>query len=105
MHSDCGETKQKFADEIAVAHGVETVLADAGKSEVAGDQFAIENWYLGSQYGVEEFRTADGSTLVASQVQNLVDAMAAFAPPAPGQTTLPDDYAAQLAPTIAANWH
>jgi hypothetical protein len=37
-------------------------------------------------------------------VQNLVDAMAAFAPPAPGQTTLPPEYASQLNPVIAANW-
>jgi hypothetical protein len=30
--------------------------------------------------------------------------MAAFAPPAPGQETLPPDYAATLNPVIAANW-
>jgi hypothetical protein len=30
--------------------------------------------------------------------------MAAFAPPAAGQTTLPDDYRTALQPVIAANW-
>lgn len=39
-----------------------------------------------------------------SQVQNLVDAMAAFSPPPPGQETLPPDYAATLNPVIVANW-
>ena len=69
-----------------------------------GDKATIQNWYGGSQYHVEQFKTADGKTLLDSQVQNLVDAMAAFAPPAAGETTLPSNYAATLNPVIAANW-
>lgn len=68
------------------------------------DRFMISNWYLGSQYHVEQFRTNDGKVLLDSQVQNLVTAMAAFSPPAAGQTTLPGDYAASLNTVIAANW-
>ncbi len=68
------------------------------------DKFTVQNWYLGSANHVEQFRTADGSTLLDSNVQNLVNAMAAFAPPAPGQETLPADYAAALNSVIAANW-
>jgi Ca2+-binding RTX toxin-like protein len=68
------------------------------------DSLTVQGWYLGSARRVEQFRTADGSTLLESNVQNLVNAMAAFAPPLPGQTTLPQDYAAQLNPVIAANW-
>ncbi|MEO8389890.1 putative Ig domain-containing protein [Polaromonas sp.] len=70
-----------------------------------GDKFIISNWYLGAQYRVEEFKTTDGGkTLLASQVQNLVSAMAAFSPPAAGETTLPSNYSTALAPVIAANW-
>ena len=69
------------------------------------DKMTVSNWYLGSQYHVEAFQTADGKTLLDSQVQNLVQAMAAFAPPAAGQTTLPANYQASLEPQIAANWH
>ena len=68
------------------------------------DKLTISNWYLGSQYHVEQFKTSDGHTLLDSQVQNLVSAMAGFAPPAAGQTTLPANYASSLAPTLAANW-
>uniref|UniRef100_UPI003564D89C calcium-binding protein n=1 Tax=Hydrogenophaga sp. TaxID=1904254 RepID=UPI003564D89C len=68
------------------------------------DQFTLTNWYLGSQYHVEQFKTSDGKTLQDSQVQNLVQAMSAFSPPAAGQTTLPANYAADLSPVIAANW-
>lgn len=57
-----------------------------------------------NQHKVERFETATGDLLLESQVQNLVNAMAAFTPPAPGQTTLPAEYAAQLNPVIAANW-
>ncbi len=70
------------------------------------DKFIIANWYLGDQYRVEEFKTSDdGKTLLASQVQNLVSAMASFSPPAAGQSTLPEGYATALAPVIAANWN
>lgn len=68
------------------------------------DTATLTNWYLGSQYHVEQFKTSDGKTLLDSQVQNLVQAMAAFAPPVAGQTTLPASYASTLAPVIAANW-
>jgi Ca2+-binding RTX toxin-like protein len=68
------------------------------------DKVTVSNWYLGSQYHVEQFKTSDGKVLLDSQVQNLVNAMAAFAPPAAGQTTLPANYSSSLEPVIAANW-
>jgi hypothetical protein len=64
----------------------------------------LTNWYLRSHYRVEQFKTTDSNTLLDSQVQNLVNAMAAFSPPAVGQTTLPVTYQTVLAPMIAANW-
>ncbi|GJN52318.1 calcium-binding protein [Pseudomonas tohonis] len=67
------------------------------------DQLLIEDWYLGSAHHVEQFQTG-GKTLIDSQVQNLVSAMAAFAPPPSGQTTLPGSYQTALATIIAANW-
>ena len=68
------------------------------------DKFTVANWYLGSQYHVEQFKTSDGKTLLDSQVQNLVSAMAGFAPPVAGQTTLAANYATSLSPMIVANW-
>ena len=68
------------------------------------DKFTISNWYLGSQNHVEQFKTSDGKMLLDSQVQNLVNAMAGFAPPAAGQTTLSAAYQTSLSPVIAANW-
>ncbi|MDT3721230.1 calcium-binding protein, partial [Pseudomonas oryzihabitans] len=68
------------------------------------DSVTIQNWYSGSAYRVEQFKAADGKTLLDSQVQSLVDAMAAFSPPAAGQFELPDNYKEQLSPVIAANW-
>jgi Ca2+-binding RTX toxin-like protein len=55
------------------------------------DKLTLENWYLGSGYHVEQFQTADGKLLLDSRVENLVQAMAAFAPPAAGQTSLAAD--------------
>ncbi len=70
----------------------------------AQDSITLQNWYLGNQYHIEQFKTSDGKTLLDSQVQNLVSAMAAFSPPAAGQTTLSASYAAALNPVIVANW-
>jgi Ca2+-binding RTX toxin-like protein/predicted glycoside hydrolase/deacetylase ChbG (UPF0249 family) len=67
------------------------------------DSATINNWYLGSQYHVEQFKAA-GNTLLNTDVAKLVSAMAAFTPPAAGQTTLSTDYQATLNPIIAANW-
>ena len=58
----------------------------------------------GNQYHVEQFKTSDGRTLLDSKGQDLVSAMAAFAPPALGQTTLPSSYQTTLLPIIAADW-
>jgi hypothetical protein len=42
--------------------------------------------------------------LLESHVQQLVDAMAAFNPPALGHASLPASYQQQLTPVLAANW-
>ncbi|MNZ13767.1 Bifunctional hemolysin/adenylate cyclase precursor [compost metagenome] len=68
------------------------------------DKLIVKDWYVGSANHVEQFKTADGKTLLDSQVQNLVDAMAAFAPPAFGETTLSSDYRAALDSVISVNW-
>ncbi|MGJ0486227.1 MAG: calcium-binding protein [Methylomicrobium sp.] len=68
------------------------------------DKVIVNNWYKGSAYHVEHFQTADGKMLLDSQVENLVSAMAAFSPPAAGQTSLPQNYQDALAPVLAANW-
>ena len=68
------------------------------------DKITVSNWYLGADRYVEVLQLADGRQLLDSQVQNLVQAMASFSPPAAGQTTLPTNYADSLTPVIAANW-
>jgi Ca2+-binding RTX toxin-like protein len=69
------------------------------------DKFNIQNWYSGSAYHVEQFKTSDGKVLLDTQVDTLVNAMAAFSPPVSGQTTLPQNYQDSLTPVLAANWH
>jgi Ca2+-binding RTX toxin-like protein len=69
------------------------------------DQVTISNWYIGPVYQVESFVAAgNGKTLSSDKVQGLVDAMAAFTPPAQGQTTLPANYDAALSGIIASSW-
>ncbi len=68
------------------------------------DKLVIKDWYLGSAYHIEQFKTADGLTLLDSQIENLVTAMAAFSSPDIGQTMLPLAYEPALDPVITAFW-
>jgi Ca2+-binding RTX toxin-like protein len=89
------------ADQLWLRHvGNNLTLSVIGTS----DTFTVNGWYSSAANQVESFQLSDGKTLLASQVQSLVDAMAAFTPPAAGQTMLPAGYQASLQPVIAANW-
>lgn len=68
------------------------------------DKAIVKDWYLGTAQHVEQI-WANGKVLTDTKVQALVDAMAAFSPPAAGQTTLSASYQAALNPVIAANWN
>ncbi|THF63210.1 calcium-binding protein, partial [Pseudothauera rhizosphaerae] len=68
------------------------------------DKVTINNWYSGAAYRVEQFHAGDGSILLQNQVDALVSAMAAFSPPAAGETSLPGSYRETLDAVIAANW-
>lgn len=109
------------ADTLTDSGGSDQLLIDAGVAReqvwlrkvgnnlefsVIGtsDSFTVTNWYAGSANQVEIIKLADGKTLTATRVQNLVNAMASFAPPATGQTTLPDNNQQTLGSTMAANW-
>jgi VCBS repeat-containing protein len=96
----------RFGDNIASEQAwFRRVGSDLEVSFIGTDDRAIVNkWYKGSAYHLEQFQTADGKMLLDSQVENLVSAMAAFSPPAAGQTTLPQNYQDALAPVLAANW-
>ncbi|BAL24631.1 calcium-binding protein [Azoarcus sp. KH32C] len=68
------------------------------------DKLVVQNWYVGSAYHVEQFKTADDKLLLDTKVENLVQAMASFSPPQAGETSLPPTYQTALSPIIAANW-
>ncbi|MFO1192128.1 MAG: carbohydrate-binding domain-containing protein [Rhodoferax sp.] len=81
-------------------------LGNALEVRVIGtdDRFTVSGWYANTAQRVEQFQSSDGRVLLESQVQTLVQAMAAFAPPPMGQMLLPANYASALAPVLAANW-
>lgn len=69
------------------------------------DRITVNSWYSSDAYKVETLQLANGQTLASTQVQALVDAMASFAPPAAGQTTLPPNYQSSLGGVIASSWN
>ncbi|MDO9179983.1 MAG: calcium-binding protein, partial [Agitococcus sp.] len=64
----------------------------------------LQNWYTDSVNQVDSLELADGKVLLATEVQTLVDAMAAFAPPALSQTSLTTTQHNALDGVIAASW-
>jgi Ca2+-binding RTX toxin-like protein len=68
------------------------------------DMVVIQDWYLGNAYRVEQFISGDGKTMRHTNVDALVQAMAGFAPPSSGQTSLPQNYVNTLNPVLAASW-
>lgn len=69
------------------------------------DKLVINNWYSGSAYHVEQFKTADGKVMLDSQVEALVSAMASFAPPVGVGSVVSQQAHDQLQPVLAASWH
>lgn len=64
----------------------------------------VQDWYLGAAHRLDAIHAGDGYRLLSDQVEQLVQAMAGFAPPAGGEFDLPESYRAELEPVIAANW-
>jgi Ca2+-binding RTX toxin-like protein len=69
------------------------------------DRMTIANWYTGTAYHVEQFRSASGSQLLLdSRVENLVSAMAAFGVTNPATFVPTAAQQTQLDVLVAANW-
>jgi len=64
----------------------------------------VQNWYSGTANQLDSLQLADGKTLLATEVETLVEAMAAFAVPSLGQTSLTTAQHTALDSVIAASW-
>ena len=71
------------------------------------DRIVVEDWFTGTANRLD-FETANGFGLASADVQALVDAMASFDPPAPGETDLDPGATAYnhatVTTAIAAHW-
>lgn len=67
------------------------------------DSVTIQGWYANSAQQLDVIQ-AGGSSLYANQVDNLVNAMAAFGAPAGGEIDLTTVQRDQLNTVISANW-
>jgi Ca2+-binding RTX toxin-like protein len=69
-----------------------------------GDKLTVRNWYGAAANRIDSIELSDGKRLLESQVEGLVSAMAAFAVPAVGTTTLPANYQTTLNPILTSSW-
>ncbi|WP_176692966.1 hypothetical protein, partial [Photorhabdus luminescens] len=68
-------------------------------------EVTLHNWYASPSERPGSIMAGDGHRLMDRDVENLVQAMAAFAPPAPATAMLSDVEQQRLQPVLAANWH
>ena len=66
------------------------------------DNLTLQDWYLGTQYQVEEFRFSNSEVLTNAQVQALVTAMAGFGGEASMATVMGDPLRHQAPMLLAA---
>lgn len=69
-----------------------------------GQNVTLADWYASADSHAAKVEMSDGSWISDAGIQQLVQAMAAFAPPAAGETMLPSTLAGGLAPALAASW-
>ncbi|MFY1027804.1 S8 family serine peptidase [Actinobacillus seminis] len=67
------------------------------------DKVIIADWYA-KNYKIETIVAANNKSLAHSDVDKLISAMSAFAPPTAGQISLPQEINAKINPVLAANW-
>mgnify|MGYP000004666711 FL=1 len=70
----------------------------------SSDRIVIGDWYLGPEHQIEAVQAGDGYLLDNTRIDQLVQAMAGFAPPASGELDLSADLREPLEPVLAANW-
>ena len=68
------------------------------------DRLLIADWYTTPAKQVDSFELSNGAVLLAAEVQTLVTAMAAFAPPTLGNTSLNTAQHAALDNVITVSW-
>ena len=69
----------------------------------SNDQVKVRNWYKADKFQVDEVQVA-GATLHLNDVEQLVNAMAAFDVPDGVGAVIPDDTRQQLEPTLTSVW-
>jgi hypothetical protein len=89
-------------DQLWFAHsGNDLVVSVIGQNQSG----TVTNWYTSNDSHLGSVLSGDGHVVSDAGIQQLVEAMASFTPPpASGQTTLPPELAANLAPALSANW-
>ncbi len=68
------------------------------------NQVTITDWYAGTGNQIEIFQSGDNRTLLSADVDQLVQAMADFTPPASGELDLSPELYNQLEPVLTASW-
>src|SRR5262249_43159858 len=101
------------ADKLAFGSGItqsDLWFTRSGKDLVVSlvggsDRVTIQGWYADPNKQLDHFELSDGSSLAATQVQQLVNAMSAFKTRPASLSNLASTQQASVEAVIAANWH
>lgn len=98
--------KLSFSEDISATQLWFRQVDDDLEVQIIGteDSVTIDDWYVGSDNRIAVFEIDSVATLSAANVENLVSAMAAFSPPALGETDLSQALNDALSGVITGNW-
>jgi len=72
----------------------------------SSDQITVQNWYVGTSNRIETIQAGNGQTLLSTQVDQLIQAMAGFTQQTPGLTwdQAIDQRSQEVQAVLAASW-
>jgi serralysin len=105
--TDLGKDVLQFGEGITESDLWFTRSGDDLQVSVLGttDRATLQGWYSNAGAQLDHFELSDGSTLAATQVQQLVNAMSSFSAEPASISSLTSSQQQSVETVIAANWH
>jgi len=96
----------QLADDITTDQLWFSRLGDDLVIEIVGTRegVVLTQWYTDESLRIDQIRTSNGGSLASRNVHQLVEAMAAFSPPAVGQMRISTQDTPNLMPVLASSW-
>ncbi|MEW4321311.1 calcium-binding protein [Chromobacterium vaccinii] len=109
-YRDYADSDPNFRDELRMGVSADRLFFHQSGNNLeisiigTEDKVTVNNWFQDKAYQIELVKTSDGKTLMSSQVQSLVDAMASFSPSANASAAMPIEFDSVQKSIVSSSW-